>query len=216
LAIQQVSSYDLDKQANRFDERLWVRVPGQVRLERWQNKQLQQVDIWSGEQWIHWRRGGKVQKKPRTPQPQFDFFGIETSGSSYGSLSTILRLMNVNYTGVQRANRDSDYLEPLRISLAWFGNGPVVVFGAAARQRKPNQLWLDKFTLMPVRFLGRLEQSVQLDVQFLDYISHLGRPVFPGRIELYRDGKLHTQTKVNRVQVLSSLPNKLFSQIHTL
>ncbi|MCB9643300.1 MAG: hypothetical protein H6728_09515 [Myxococcales bacterium] len=198
----------------RSEAVLWLRAPGQIRLEYKKDGKNKRVEVWRKSEYVRWDQGGQAQTAAREPNPLFDFFAIGGDGVRYGRVQSLLALSGVNFEGTQRFERESDYNEPLRMSFSWFVGRPVVVFGAPFGKRKPNQLWIDKEHAYPARFLGRLKKGgVLWDIRFLDYHRSGRGYLFPGRIEVYRDGKLTKRFLSYRVEAGASVAKTLFDQV---
>lgn len=196
----------------REDGVLLLRTPGKIRFELHKDKKAHRIEVWRDQEHLSWEQGGQTKNQARKPNPRFDFFAMGGDDSSWGSAEGILRALGVRYQGSKRFESESDYNEPLRMSLAWFGGRPVVVLGAPFNNRKPNQLWIDKAHAYPVRFLGRTTGGGALDIRFLDYHRDGRGYLFPGRIEIYRSGRLFQRMLAYRVKV-GSVPQTSFQQI---
>lgn len=214
LKVHSTTTVWSNGQKKVYEETLYLRKPGQIRLERREQGTLVEATVWRQQDMLVWRTGQTAQTSKRTPQPRFDFLAVSSQGASYGSLWALLRGLRVRYSGAKLWDRDSDYREQTNVSLAWFAKRPAYVFGAAFGEQKQNQFWIDKAALYPVRFLGHLgTDAPRIDVRFLDYyVDHRGY-TFPGRTEVYEGNKLVLQALAYRVQTNLSLPDRLFSQI---
>ncbi len=201
-----------DGSIKREEAILRVRAPGQIRLEHHKNKKAHRVEVWRNQEYLFWEQGAQTKNTSRKANPRFDFFAVGGDGSSWGRIEEILRASGVRYEGSKRLDSETDYNEPLRMSLAWFGGRPVIVLGAPFGDRKPNQLWLDKEHAYPVRFLGKMTSGGALDIRFLDYHRDGRGYLFPGRIEIYRAGRLFQRMLAYRIRV-GSVPQTSFQQV---
>lgn len=215
MSIKQTTTYWNGTQKQTFEQRLYIRAPGKVRLETWRTNKRIQVEVWTGSQYLLWRKGQTLKRKRRRVQPRFDLFAVERSGSGYGNIRTLLRYMRINYQGVKKWDRDSDYMEQLNVSLTWFGRAPAVVMGAKpTKGAASNQLWFHKKQIYPVRYVaGWNGKTGNVDWRFLEYHVRNGVGVYPGRVRLYKRGKLAMESLVYHVDLTSSVPKRLFSQV---
>jgi len=208
LKIAQTTTTWRKGAATTVEERLYIRVPAQVRLERWRGGKRVKVDIWRGKTHLQWRPGAAPKTAKRRVQRRFDLFAIEPTGSGFGSIRALLRMMRIRTRGATKYSRHTDYREQHHVRLAWFQHAPAVAMG------KRNQIWFHKKKVYPVRLLaGVTKAGAKYDLRFYDYYYQAGTPVFPGRIELYRNGKKTAQTLVYRVQTGVSVPQSLFSRV---
>lgn len=214
MHIRQTTTWWHQGRKVSFEERVWIRTPSQIRVERWsQNKRLQ-VDVWNATEHLQWKKGGTTQRKKRRVVPLYDLFGVEPSGASYGNLYTVLRYMRIFYKGRRKWSRTSDYLEQLNVHLTWFQQTPTVVLGRPfAKGRTTHQFWMHKKHYYPMRYIvGTQKKKAQLDIRFFDYHIQSGRALYPGRIAVYQNGKMTRQTLVSKVDTKVSIPSRLFTQ----
>ncbi len=212
LRIKQMTTSLVQGKKQKREEVLYLQSPGNIRLEQRHKGRLVQVDIWAGKSWLHWKKGEATRRR-RRPNPRLDLFAVESSGYGYGSIRSLLRRMRVFYRGSQTWDKSSDYREQNRVGLTWFVGHPVVILGAQRKDQKQNQLWLDKSRFVPLRFVGQLRKKGPIwDIRYLDYNKIGGRAVFPGRVEVYRNGKLTSRTLVYQIKQ-GSLPAHIFSRV---
>lgn len=215
MKIKQTTTRFINGQKTSFDEHIYIRLPGKIRVERWQGGKRTRVALYTQNTASIWSAGGQTKSVPRTPQLRFDVFATSLSGTSFGSLRTLLSKMKIYYEGTSVWSRDSDYRLQDRVHFSWFERGPAVIFGAAHNNRKKNQFWIDKGTLSPVRFIVRKNGKTGplWDVSFLDYFSSAKGRSFPGRTIVRKNGKLYSRSLTYLVKTNVSIPNRLFSQV---
>lgn len=214
LTIKQTTTEWVGGKKQTYEERVWIRVPAQVRVERWVKGERVRVDLWRKTEHLLWKKGGSTTTNKRRPQVAYDLFAVERTGSGYASLRNLVRWLRVSYGGLRRWSRDSDYREQINVHLSWFQQAPTVVFGRKpTKSQSSNQLWFHKKHVFPVRFLGGYSPSgARVDVRFLDYHVRGGVSAFPGRTLTYRNGRLVKQVLVYSVKT-TSIPSSLFMQV---
>ena len=210
--VQQTTSFQ-GKKKQVWKEVISIRKPGWIRLEQWQKGRVSRIQIWRQRKGFSWKQGESWKSMGRSPQPRFDFFAVHRNGLGYGEIRSLFRYVGIRTSGVKRWSPHSDYRIQKRVSLTWAGEAPAVVFGAGPRDRTSNQFWVGKNCFCPVRFLGRLKsKGPQWDVRFLEYFRNgLGR-VFPGRTEVFRNGRLWLHSVLIRVKVNPKLAKSLFEK----
>lgn len=93
-------------------------------------------------------------------------------------------------------------------------NGDRYVYIIGARSWEPDkpQLWLDKVTFQPVRYIIHADASgkVLIETRLLEWGSSVGSNWFPRVVETYRDGILETRAEAIQVKLNQNLPETLF------
>lgn len=217
LRIKQTTTYFTGSGSvgETVEEILSIQCPGEIRLEQYRQSALVGVEVWSGNTWQRWKKSTEQStREERKPHPRFDFFAVESSGDGYGNIVSLLNKMYVRYRGARRWSQHSDYAEQLYVGLRLQAGRVAVVLGTRATRSQRNQFWIDKKWRVPVRFVGRLQEKGSLyDIRFLDYILQSGRPAFPGRVEVYENGKLTLRTLIYHVEKVRSFPAQTFSRV---
>lgn len=100
-----------------------------------------------------------------------------------------------------------------RMGLGRFNGKIVYIIGAKEWETESPQLWIEKDSFLPLRFIAeeRKEDCVFiLEVRYLDYKS-IGRAYrYPSVIEFYHDNNLTLRYETENVVVNTSLPDSLF------
>jgi hypothetical protein len=99
------------------------------------------------------------------------------------------------------------------ISLGRFEKKPTYVIGARPWETQKPQVWIDKTTFFPVRYVLHTtigSQRAWVETRLLDYGSELSGERFPRVMEQYRDGRLVRRAEVTKILVNKSLPETLF------
>lgn len=198
------------------DERLFIRLPGEIRWEQRIGKtpKLVAVTVWTPNSAKVWKRGAGVKTIKRTPQPRFDFFAVSSSGAKFASVYYLLGRLRVRYRGTSLYDRLSDYREQRRVGLAWGNAGPAIVLGATGSKKTVNQFWLDKRHRYPVRFLGSVRKGgPRYDVWYKDYHKTALGYVFPGRTLVYANKRLVVESLLYRIKVNPTLSGRLFQKM---
>ena len=84
--------------------------------------------------------------------------------------------------------------------LTRMGDHIAVIIGAKEGEEDKPQLWIDKDTFLPLRYLSGKEAG-GIDVRFSDFITMERRRWLPGKIEFYRDNKLFKMQEVKDVDL---------------
>lgn len=215
LRVKQTTTVIKDGSKVEYEETVWFSSPGKIRRERFLGGKKVQVDVWSDTNWMQWRKStGETKRGARTPQPALDLFAVEPSGSGFGGIYGMMAKLGVNWRGQKQWSRFNDYRVQTRVGLGLLQGNIAVVLGTSDPKSKRNQMWLDSKRYVPLRFVGKLGTDPTLvDVKFLDYIEQTGKAVFPGRIEVFWNGKLRSQTLVSEAKKLRSIANNKFSQL---
>ena len=102
-------------------------------------------------------------------------------------------------------------------SLGRFQGKPAYVVGAQYPDETVPQVWLNKDTFRPWRWLlkGKADKKRQdfLEVRYLDW-QQLNKTWYPLRIEFYKNDILVREIKVHSVEAAPSFPEKLFDIDH--
>lgn len=215
LRIKQMTTLFRNGKSVTYDETVWFSAPGKVRRDRFLKGNRIQVDVWNDTSWKQWRKStGQTKSGDRLPQPRFDLFSVEPSGTGFGGLFGMMSKLGVRYRGTRRWSKFNGYRIQTSVGLRLFQGNISVVLGAVSPKSKANQVWLDAKRNVPLRFIGRLkENGPVVDVKFLDYVIQTGLAVFPGRIERTFNGKLQLRSLVSEVKKLRSIPSSKFQQI---
>ena len=107
----------------------------------------------------------------------------------------------------------ANHINTDRMGLGRFNGKIAYIIGANEGQTQAPQLWLDKDTFLPVRFIKEEEKEDGpsiLEVRYLNY-KYIDRKYrYPSVVEFYRDNKLTLRYQTRKVVVNTSIPNNLF------
>jgi hypothetical protein len=95
------------------------------------------------------------------------------------------------------------------VSLSRQERRPAYVIGAKPWQPDRPQLWLDKESLMPVRWV-RLDGDTLVETRFLGFAGPVTGPFFPRRIEVRADGSLIRTEVYDRVEPNAPMDDRRF------
>ncbi|MEM6730494.1 MAG: hypothetical protein AAF658_03005 [Myxococcota bacterium] len=88
------------------------------------------------------------------------------------------------------------------------------IIGAKAWEEEKAQLWIDRETFQPVRWVMYAQEDgkrARYENRFTGYGSPAGGAWFPEVIETYRNGTLLRRSQLNEVRTNESLPESLFA-----
>lgn len=94
-------------------------------------------------------------------------------------------------------------------SLGRFQGKPVYVLGAQYPEETAPQVWLDKNTFRPLRWIISGNAAQYLEVLYLDW-KNLNKTWYPMRIEFFSNGNLVREIHVQDIKVNPSFPDDLF------
>ena len=106
--------------------------------------------------------------------------------------------------------RLSDLGVDVKVSiLGRFQGTPAYVLGAQYPDETPPQVWLDKNTFRPLRWIISGKATQNLEVLYLDW-KNLNKTWYPMRIEFFSNGNLVREIHVQDIKVNPSFPDDLF------
>ncbi len=94
-------------------------------------------------------------------------------------------------------------------SLGRFQGKPAYILGAQYPDETAPQVWLDKNTFLPFRWIISGNATQNLEVLYLDW-KNLNKTWYPMRIEFYSNGNLVREIHVQDIKVNPSFPDDLF------
>ena len=94
-------------------------------------------------------------------------------------------------------------------SFGRFRGTPAYVLGAQYPDETPPQVWLDKNTFRPLRWIISGKATQNLEVLYLDW-KNLNKTWYPMRIEFFSNGNLVREIHVQDIKVNPSFPDDLF------
>ncbi len=194
---------ELEGRDEPVDERIYVKNPERMRLER---------DLGEGASYVVVEKEGK--------RAEGDTTAVKPSKNPSTELLATL-LMPRGREPEDMAARTISILQGLGIETKVIG---ITIYGKDARETaytigaKPTetekpQLWVDSTTFLPVRLISYVDEGgkkVRYESRFFDYQSGSG-DFFPRIIENYRAGKLVRRAEVGDVKVNQELPETLFN-----
>lgn len=194
-------SADVDGRDDQVDERIYVKNPERLRLER---------DLGESSYVVVEREGKRAEG---------DTTGVKLSKNPSTELLATL-LMPRGREPEDMAARTISVLQGLGIETKVIG---ITIYGKDARETaytigaKPTevdkpQLWVDSTTFLPVRLISYVDEGgkkVRYESRFFDYTTGVG-DFFPRVIENYRAGKLVRRAEVGDIKVNQDLPDTLF------
>lgn len=89
----------------------------------------------------------------------------------------------------------------------------VYIIGATPHEKDKPQLWLDKHSYRPLRYIYYLNEDgkeIRYEMVFEDWASTVTNNLFPRITELWRDGKMIRHSEVEDLQTNQRLPDSLF------
>ncbi len=93
-------------------------------------------------------------------------------------------------------------------------NKPVYVIGARYPDQNQPQLWVDKESFLPVRWIFREGSGSsgidRLEFRYLDWKRHAG-VMYPGLVKFFKNGRLVRRIEVKSVEVNPVFPDGFFS-----
>ena len=180
------------------EERLYLKRPERVR----------QVET-SGQERVYVEREGKSasgHKKVLKLNP----------GPHTNLLATLM--IPVGKTVDERSARIMEFLtqsgiDTSVVSLGRLNQKPAYIVGAKLSETKKPQIWFDKRSFLPVRWLVYSKgdsTGTPIEVRLANYASSPAGSIHPQILETYRDGKFVSRTTVLEAKVNQSLPESLF------
>ncbi len=94
-------------------------------------------------------------------------------------------------------------------SFGRFQGKPAYILGAQYPDETAPQVWLDKNTFLPFRWIISGNATRNLEVLYLDW-KNLNKTWYPMRIEFYSNGNLVREIHVQDIKVNPSFPDDLF------
>ena len=94
-------------------------------------------------------------------------------------------------------------------SLGRFQGNPAYVLGAQYPDATSSQVWLDKKTFLPFRWIMTSNATQNLEVLYLDW-KKLNQTWYPMRIEFFSNGNLVREIHVQNIEVNPSFQSDLF------
>ena len=200
LGVHDISVHlatELDDQPHLIDERLYLKQPERLRL-------VQQNDV----DHIHVQReeevaDGRENDLHRVTKPRADLFAAllmpkgRTIDERQGRLVELIKRAGIDTAVVSLGRADKD---------------TVYIIGANPGQPDVPQIWFDKATFMPVRYVLRQPGAggtVRVETRLLDYGSDVAGN-FPRVVENFIDHTRTRRAEVVRLQVNKNLPETLF------
>lgn len=192
---------EVDGRQDPVEERIYVKSPERLRLER---------DLGDSEQVEVEREGHRAEGSANALKA--------TRAPSTELLASLL--VPRGHSAEEMASRTVSTLQDVGIDTKVVG---ITIYGKDARETayvigakpyetdKP-QIWLDTNTFLPVRLVSFVDEGgkkVRYESRFFDYATGSG-DFFPRVIENYRAGKLVRRAEVNDVKVNQDLPETLF------
>ena len=104
-------------------------------------------------------------------------------------------------------------VDPKVSSLGRFQEKPVYVLGAQYPDETVPQVWLDKNTFRPLRWIIASQTQQRLEVRYLQW-HKLKNTWYPMHIEFFADGNLVREIHVENIKVNPSFPKNLFDIEH--
>jgi outer membrane lipoprotein-sorting protein len=104
-------------------------------------------------------------------------------------------------------------VDPEVSSLGRFDGKPAYVLGAQYPDETVPQVWLDKKTFRPLRWIITSQTEQRLEVRYLEW-QNLEKTWYPMRIEFIADGNLVREIHVENIKVNPSFSKKLFDIEH--
>ncbi len=104
-------------------------------------------------------------------------------------------------------------VDPKVSSLGRFQDKPAYVLGAQYPDETVPQVWLDKNTFRPFRWIIASQTQQRLEVRYLQW-QKLKNTWYPMRIEFIADGNLVREIHVKNIKVNPSFPKNLFDIEH--
>ena len=103
------------------------------------------------------------------------------------------------------------------VSLGRYRNKISYVIGAKYPDESLPQVWIEKTTFRPIRYIltpGDLDDSDSEEVEYADYTSLGKNKWYPARILFYRNGRLTRVYVLEDFKINPKLSNKLFDVAH--
>ncbi|MBW1859860.1 MAG: hypothetical protein JRI70_07250 [Deltaproteobacteria bacterium] len=103
------------------------------------------------------------------------------------------------------------------VSLGRYRNKISYVIGAKYPDESLPQVWIEKNTFRPIRYIltpGDLNDSDSEEVEYADYMSLGKNKWYPARILFYKNGRLTRMYMLEDFKINPKLSNKLFDMAH--
>ncbi|MBW1742765.1 MAG: hypothetical protein JRJ47_04960 [Deltaproteobacteria bacterium] len=103
------------------------------------------------------------------------------------------------------------------VSLGRYRNKISYVIGAKYPDESLPQVWIEKNTFRPIRYIltpGDLNDSDSEEVEYADYMSLGKNKWYPARILFYKNGRLTKMYMLENFKINPELSNKLFDMAH--
>jgi len=100
-----------------------------------------------------------------------------------------------------------------RRGLGRFNGKIAYIIGAKEREAKLPQLWIEKDTFLPLRFIveeKKEDSTAVLEIRYLDYINLDDKYRYPYTMEFYYNNKLTLRYEVQKVVVNTQIPDDIF------
>ena len=100
-----------------------------------------------------------------------------------------------------------------RMALGRFEGKIAYIIGAGETEAELPQLWIDKESFLPIRFIMREKKNnavVTVEIRYLNYGSIAGKFQYPSNIEFYYDGKLSLRYHAQEVRINIAIPDRVF------
>ncbi len=192
---------EVDGRDDQVDERIYVKNPERLRLER---------DLGESNYVVVEREGKRAEGDTTAVKA--------TKNPSTELLATLL--MPKGKEPEDMAARTISVLQSLGVdtklvAITIYGKDAretAYVIGAKPQETDKPQLWVDSTTFLPVRLVSYVDEGgkkVRYESRFFDYTTGVG-DFFPRIIENYRAGKLVRRAEVGDIKVNQDLPDTLF------
>ena len=103
------------------------------------------------------------------------------------------------------------------VSLGRYRNKISYVIGAKYPDESLPQVWIEKNTFRPIRYIltpGDLNDSDSEEVEYADYMSLGKNKWYPARILFYKNGRLTKMYMLENFKINPKLSGKLFDMAH--
>ncbi|MFO7839514.1 MAG: hypothetical protein R6X08_08455 [Desulfosalsimonadaceae bacterium] len=97
------------------------------------------------------------------------------------------------------------------------GKEPVYVIGARYPEKSSPQLWVDKDSLLPVRWILTAAENTGQQESFAFHFENWQKSsgsLYPGLIQLFKNGSLVRRIEIHSITANPALPSKLFDIAH--
>ena len=99
------------------------------------------------------------------------------------------------------------------VSLGRIKEQPVYIIGAQIGEPEKPQIWFDKDTFLPLRWIVYNQgetRGIKVEMLMSDYGSSPAGNIYPRSVKTYRDNKLYSHSQVLEAKTNQSLPESLF------